>query len=67
MQIPELHLWRTVLLTNLRADDADVWTRTPGFRHVCALAMLDADAVRDAWAAGRVAPATASPKRAKAA
>ena len=69
MQNPELALWRTVLITNLRADDADEWTSTPGFRCVCALALLDADAdaVRDAWAAGRVAPATASPKRAKAA
>lgn len=66
MQIPELALWRSVLVTGLRADDADKWTRTADFAHVCALSGLDADAVRDAWRGGRVAPAT-SLRRAKAA
>ena len=67
MQSPELHLWRFVLLTGLRATDADAWVRTPDFRMVCALARLDPDACREAWRAGRVVPAYAGPRRAVAA
>lgn len=66
-QNPELHLWRAVLLVGLRAADADLWVRTRDFQTVCALALVDPQAVRDAWRAGRVAPACAQPRAARAA